>query len=338
MSRKGILAGGNWIVDRIKLVDRWPDQDALSLIESEGRGSGGSPFNLLLGLSRLETALPLEGIGLVGGDDDGAFVLEECRRAGINTRFLRALPGQPTSYTDVMTVKSTGRRTFFHHHGANALLEEKHFDPGASNARIFHLGYLLLLKALDLPDPEFGTRAARVLARHREAGFKTSVDVVSDLSDRFHRVVTPTLPQVDYLILNELEAGHTARIPLRAGDRLDEAALPRAARALLDMGVREWVVIHFPDGAFALSRSGEEQRSRSFEYPEGWIKSTVGAGDAFCGGVLYGLHEGWGMKDCLRLGACSAAASLSHPTCTEGILPLRATLALADRFPPRRRA
>jgi sugar/nucleoside kinase (ribokinase family) len=182
MSRNGILAAGNWIVDRIKTVDRWPEQDALALIESEGRGSGGSPFNLLLGLSRLKAGLPLDGIGLVGDDADGAFVLDECRKAGVDIRFLRKLPGQPTSYTDVMTVKSTGRRTFFHNHGANAFLAEPHFDPDASKARIFHLGYLLLLKSLDMPDPEFGTRAARVLARYRGAGFKTSVDVVSDLS------------------------------------------------------------------------------------------------------------------------------------------------------------
>lgn len=336
MSRIGILAAGNWIVDRIKTVDRWPEQDALAMIESEGRGSGGSPFNLLLGLSRLKAGLPLEGIGLVGDDADGIFVLDECRKAAVDIRFLRKLPGQPTSYTDVMTVKSTGRRTFFHNHGANAFLAEPHFDPNASNARIFHLGYLLLLNSLDMPDPEFGTRAARVLARYRGAGFKTSVDVVSELSDRFGRVVVPALPQVDYLILNELEAGHTTGVPLRQGEKIDDAALPRAAQALFEMGVREWVVIHFPDGAFARSRSGEEFASRSFEYPEGWIRSTVGAGDAFCGGVLYGLHEGWGMKACLRLGACSAAASLSHSTCTEGILPLKETLALADRFPPRK--
>lgn len=336
MSRNGILAAGNWIVDRIKFVDRWPEQDALAVIDGEGRGSGGSPFNLLLGLSRLGTGLPLEGIGLVGDDPDGAFILGECSRAGIGTRFLRKMPGEPTSYTDVMTVRSTGRRTFFHNHGANARLDDSHFDPSASNARIFHLGYLLLLNALDAPDPRFGTRAARVLARYREAGFRTSVDVVSELSDRFGRIVVPTLPQVDYLILNELEAGHTTGIPLRRGDKLDEAALPRAAKALIDLGVREWVVIHFPDGSFARSRAGEEHAGRSFEYPEGWIKSTVGAGDAFCGGVLYGLHEGWPMPDCLKLGACNAAASLSHPTCTEGILPLEQTLALAHRFPPRK--
>lgn len=332
MSRSGILAGGNWIVDRIKVVDRWPDQDTLAIIESERRGSGGSPFNLLLGLSRLRTGIPLEAVGRIGEDADGEYVFAACRGAGVDTRFLRALPGHSTSYTDVMTVKGSGRRTFFHHYGANARLDVEHFDPSASRARIFHLGYLLLLNALDAPDPVFGTRAARVLARYRDAGFKTSVDVVSDLSERFARVVIPALPHVDYLILNEIEAGHTVGIPLLQKDRVEEAALPRVAQALLDHGVREWVVIHYPAGAYARSRAGAEFSSRALACPDGWIQSAVGAGDAFCGGMLYGLHEGWAMPECLRLAACSAAASLAHLTCTEGILPLAETLALEQRF------
>ncbi|NUN94429.1 MAG: carbohydrate kinase family protein [Verrucomicrobiae bacterium] len=337
MARSGILAGGNWIVDRIKLVDRWPDQDTLAIIESESRGSGGSPFNLLLGLSRLRAGIPLEAVGRVGEDADGEYVFEACRRAGVNTRFLRAIPEHSTSYTDVMTVKTTGRRTFFHHAGANARLDVEDFEPRASNARIFHLGYLMLLNALDAPDPVFGTRAARVLARFREAGFKTSVDVVSDLSERFPRVVIPALPHVDYLILNEIEAGHATGIPLLHDGKVDEAALPRAAQALLDHGVQEWVVIHFPDGAYARARSSADFFFPSFDCPPEWIKSAVGAGDAFCGGMLYGLHEGWAMTECLRLAACAAAASLAHLTCTEGILPLAETRALAQRFPLRKR-
>jgi len=51
--------------------------------------------------------------------------------------------------------------------------------------RIFHLGYLLLLDALDQPDAKFGTQAARLLAAAQAAGVKTSVDVVSEDSDRF---------------------------------------------------------------------------------------------------------------------------------------------------------
>jgi sugar/nucleoside kinase (ribokinase family) len=36
-----------------------------------------------------------------------------------------------------MTVRSTGKRTFFHNRGANRMLEDDDLDPG--NSKIFHL-------------------------------------------------------------------------------------------------------------------------------------------------------------------------------------------------------
>ena len=44
---------------------------------------------------------------------------------------------------------------------------------------------------------------------------KTSVDVVSEDSDRYHRVVTPALQYADYCIVNEIEAGRTAGFKVR---------------------------------------------------------------------------------------------------------------------------
>ena len=53
MSRNGILAGGNWIVDHVKLINTWPPQDALASILTQSDGNGGSAYNLLKNLSRL---------------------------------------------------------------------------------------------------------------------------------------------------------------------------------------------------------------------------------------------------------------------------------------------
>ena len=59
---------------------------------------------------------------------------------------------------------------------------------------------------------------------------------------------------------------------------------------------------------------------------------TAGAGDAFCAGVLLGLHDGWDVPRCLLTGVCMAAACLSHPTCTAGVGPLDTVLKLAKKF------
>ena len=201
---------------------------------------------------------------------------------------------------------------------------------------MFHLGYLLLLDALDSFDKQSGTKAARLLAAAQRAGLKTSVDVVSEDSNRFAKIVIPALQHVDYCILNELEAGKTTGFRIRQSDgKLDTVALRHAAGALLQCGVKELVVIHFPEGGFARTRKGDDFWQSSLNLPQKFIAGTAGAGDAFCAGVLFGLHEGWDLPRCLLTGVCVAAASLSDPTCTGGIKPLKSALALAKKYRPR---
>ena len=105
-----------------------------------------------------------------------------------------------------------------------------------------------------------------------------------------------------------------------------------AAGALLQQGVRDLVVIHFPEGAFARTRRGEDVWQSSLKLPPKYIAGTAGAGDAFCAGVLLGLHEGWELQRCLVTGVCVAGASLSDPTCTAGVKSLNSSLALAKKF------
>lgn len=332
-ARSGLLAGGNWIIDQVKMIDVYPQPEQLANIRSQAQGTGGAPYNVLVDLARLGAPFPLSAAGMVGRDALGELILEDCRRHGIDTRHLRATGEAPTSYTDVMTELSGGRRTFFHHRGANALWDGADVDFDRVRARIFHLGYLLLLDALDASHKKFGTRAAALLASAQEAGLKTSVDVVSEDSDRFARIVTPALRHVDYCVINEIEAGKTTGFRVRQADgRLDSVALRHAAGALLQMGVRELVIIHFPEGGFARTRKGEDCWQSSLNLPDKAIAGTAGAGDAFCAGVLLGLHEGWELKRCLETGVSVAAASLSDPTCTGGVKPLKATLDLARKY------
>ena len=332
-SHRGLLAGGNWIIDQVKLIDVYPQPEQLGNIRGQSQGTGGAPYNVLIDLARTGAPFPLMGAGLVGNDSLGEQILDDCRQHKIDVRHLSATPKAPTSYTDVMTEQGHGRRTFFHARGANALWRGDDLDFAKARPRIFHLGYLLLLDALDDPDAKFGTKAARLLAAAQAAGIKTSVDVVSEDSDRFSRIVSPALKYVDYCILNEIEAGKTAGFRIRQTDGgLDTVALRHAAGALLQQGVRELVVIHFPEGAFARTRKGDDAWQSSLKLPPKYVRGTAGAGDAFCAGVLLGLHEGWDLQKCLLTGVCIAAASLADPTCTAGVKSLHSSIALAKKF------
>ena len=106
--KKGIAAAGNWIVDWVKVIDAYPAEERLANVLSVTRGGGGGAHNVLIGLARMKAPFPLYGIGFVGNDDDGRFLIEEAKEEKIDFSGIRVSLDHPTSFTDVMTVESTG--------------------------------------------------------------------------------------------------------------------------------------------------------------------------------------------------------------------------------------
>jgi len=317
--RSGILAAGNWIRDHVKTVDAWPEQDGLVTILGHSVGNGGGPYNVLKDLAKMGAPFPLAGVGLLGDDADGSAILADCGALGIDAAQLRTAPGLSTSYTDVMSVRGTGRRTFFHHRGANALLGPEHVDFTRAGERIFYLGYLLLLDALDAPGADGAPRAREVLRRARACGMQTAIDCVSAASAGFRATVVPVLPDVDVLFANDYEAEQISGLLLGRGAAIDRLGVERAARALVGLGVRRWAVLHFPEGACACSGAGDIVWQPAVRVQPALIGGSAGAGDALAAGVLYGLHEAWPMARSLELGVCAAATSLLHPNCSDSV-------------------
>ena len=316
--RKGIISAGNWVVDSVKFIDVYPQKGNLTSITGVDEGLGGLAHNVLVDLASMRSGLPLYAGGCIGDDDHGRMCLEACDKFGIDRTNLRVLEGESTSYTDVMTEKG-GARTFFHYRGANARLSVEHVLACQSPARIFHLGYLLLLDSLDKEDPEYGVAAARALDGLQKMGYETSVDVVSEEGDRYRKVVLPCLKYTDYLIINEVEAENSLGIKLRQSDgSILFSDVEAAARKLLELGVRKLVVIHFPEGGVAAAKDGRCCSAPSFSPDKSEIVSTVGAGDAFCAGALYAIHEGYSLEDLLDFASASARFNLFSTTSTGG--------------------
>jgi sugar/nucleoside kinase (ribokinase family) len=326
--RRGILAAGNWIIDRVKMIDTWPVQDALATIGTQSDSNGGGPYNVLKDLARLQGDFPLAGVGLIGRDADGARILEDCDAHGINRAAIQLTDAAPTSYTDVMTVTGTGRRTFFHQHGANALLDLEHFDLARTSARIFYLGYMCLLRRLDVVGADGRTPASRLFEQAKELGLTTIADLVSNETSDFGAIGNPSLPHLDYLFLNEYEL---ARL-VDGSESKSPVQLEAQARALLERGVREALIVHLPEMALCVQRNQPALLQPSVHVPRELIAGTVGAGDAFAAGFILGLHEGWELKRCLELGVCVAAASLRDATASAAVEPWNACLELGRKL------
>jgi len=318
--RKGIISVGNWVVDSVKFIDIYPTKGNLTSITKVDEGLGGCAHNVLVDLARMKSGIPLYAGGCIGGDDHGEMCLDAIAGNGIDASNMRVLPDESTSYTDVMSeVGGTASRTFFHYRGANARLGVDQVLAAESDAKIFHLGYLLLLDELDKDDPEYGVAAARALDGLQKKGYKTSVDVVSEEGDRYRHVVLPCLKYVNYLIVNEIEAGNSLGRDLREADgSIDFKTVEDAAKALLDLGVNDMVVIHFPEGGVAASKDGRVCSAPSVKVPGCEVISSVGAGDAFCAGALFAIHEDYSLEELLAFANTSARFNLFSATSTGG--------------------
>lgn len=315
---------GNIIVDQVKMIPSWPDKGMLVPISSVKRAVGGSVSNTAVDLKTLDPSVAVQAIGAVGADDNGDFAVRFLESRGIDCAAVRKTSERPTSFTDVMTVEGTGERTFFNLHGADSLLVPEDIDVAKLDCGIFHFGYLLLLDGMDAPDDEYGTKAARLLAKVQAAGIKTSVDIVSEQSERFARIVRPALRHCDYCIINEVEGS------LATGRKADD--LKGICEGLFGLGVKERVVVHCPEVGVTMDAKGDFVRIGSLKLPSGWIKGSVGAGDAFCAGTLYSLLKGFDPEKTLRLASCTAAMNLTVSDSVSGAKSLEETLSLDARY------
>lgn len=333
---RGIVIAGNILVDVINMIDRYPQKNMLATITETKNAVGGAVPNTIIDLAVIDPEIFLGAMGKVGNDELGRFVVGEMRKKGIDVSGVRVSETAPTSYTSVMTEMVGGERTFFHSRGANAEFCEADIDIDALDCEIFHAGYILLLDKLDEADAEYGTKMARLLAKVQSKGIKTSIDVVSEDSDRFFEKVIPALKYCNYAAMNEIESCRVTRLDPRNPDgTVNVGNIKKTMEKFFEYGVKDKVIVHCSEAGFILDRSGEFTALPSLELPRGYIKGSVGAGDAFTAGCLYGLYKGMSDKQILMFASAAAACNLSAPDSISGMKSRREIEALCTALPRR---
>ena len=318
--KNGIAVAGNILTDEVKMVEAFPERGMLVNITAMSRAVGGSVPNTLISLAKIDPTLSLAALGKRGDDEGGRYAQSELQRNGIDTSGVLVTANHPTGFSDVMTLEGTGERTFFHHRGANAHFVPSDIPISTLTCRMLHVAYIHLLDGFDAHDPEYGTALARFLKSVQEAGILTSVDVVSNLSERFSEVVIAALPYTDNAIMNEIEACGVSGLAPRDGDgKLIPENIRATMELLMSHGVGQRVIVHCPEAGFCLSKDGSFTVVPSLKLPEGYIKGTVGAGDSFCAGCLYGIYNGYSDRDILEFASGAAACNLSAADSVSGM-------------------
>ena len=320
MQKQGIALAGNILTDNVKFVETYPEKGMLATISEESLAVGGCVPNTGIDIAKLDSTLPVKVYGKVGDDYKGEYVINEMKKVGINTDGVVVSKTAPTSYSDVITVKSTGERTFFHNRGANKEFCPSDVDVNALDCKILHAGYLMLLDGFDKLNEDGTTPMSEFLKSVREKGIKTSIDIVSESSGNFYKVVSATLPHCDYVIINEIEAGSIVGIEPRdeSGNLIDDN-IKEIMQKLMEKGVHEKVVVHCPEKGFCLDKSGKFTAVPSIKLKKGFIKGSVGAGDAFCAGCLYAIYNDYEDEEMLKFSNLVAINCLSAADSVSGI-------------------
>ena len=319
--RTGIAVAGSVIVDKINEISAYPQAGELTQIRSIQYAAGGCVPNVAIDLKKIVPELEISAIGKIGDDEEGKFVSDLMTNAGVSVDGLRIMAGEKTSFTEVMSIPG-GQRTFFVYSGASGDFGISDMDFDRIPAKILHLGYFLLLQKIDDGD------GIRILQQAQKCGIETSIDLVSENSDRYSLVI-PCLPYTDYLIINELEAGRLADM-----EPTDEN-LEKIARKLMELGVRKKVIIHKPECAVCLSRNRFTWLG-SYILPDGYIQGTTGAGDAFCAGSLIGIYNGWEDDRILEFASSCAVMALGSADATSGMKTSQEILNFCQDLPRRK--
>ncbi len=318
MENRGIVVAGGVIVDIYYGAKTYPKEGRLSNIDFVEQGVGGSG-NLILDLAKMDNTLPVTVNTIIGDGSNGRFVNKIfAEHDNIDTSAISHKGKTPM--TIVVDSEDSKERTFLYLAGSSDEFDETYIPWEELKGKIFHLEYLLLMKKVDSRDEVFGTHGAKILHQAKQRGWITSVDAVSREGDEEREIVACALKYTDICSINELEAENVTGIKLLEAGEVDEKKVVAALREMKRLGVAKWAVIHSPKYSYGLDCVTQEiVKVKSLQLPSGYIKGTTGAGDAFCGGILYSAHEGKSLEEAMEFATASAACSLSATGGSEGM-------------------
>lgn len=330
--KKGIVIAGNMLIDIVKSIADYPEKGMLTYITDISKSVGGCAPNTAIDLAKIDSSLPVSVVGKLGNDENGKYVLSQLERYGINTRQVSFTNRIPTSFTDVMSIPS-GERTFFHQRGANIEFSPADVDIAALFCEILHIGYILMLDLFDEEDKEYGTVMARFLHTLQKSGIRTSIDMVSDSQADYSKKVLPALKYCNYVIINEIECCGIWKLdPRNADGSLNQAAVIEAMRRTVEAGVRDKVIVHSKEAGFLMDANQNITVVPSLKIPSSAIKGSVGAGDAFCAGCLYGLYNQYGSRQLLEFASAAAACNLFAANSVDGMRNKNEILKIAEKY------
>ena len=317
---KGVIGLGMWCVDTTYKINELPERGKLEPILDSFQCVGGGPSNVLTDLSSLGFNYPMIAMGSIGLDGNASIIKNHLKKNNIQINYLISSKTVPTSQTVCMSEKKN-ERTFLYYPGANNLLDTKHFkiDDLKSKPKILYIGYLTLLGKLDRFNYN-KTRLNIVLEKAKKKNLITVLDLVSNKTSHFQKIVYSALPFTDYLLLNEIEAQLLFKKSIKKNDNyLNIKLILQLTKKIFKNGLLKGLIIHNSKESVCVLED-QTHNIKSKIIPQQKIKNAVGAGDAFCAAFIYGIHENWNIEKILKK-AHAAGTAMMKIDASSGYLP-----------------
>ena len=317
---KGVIGLGMWCVDTTYKINELPERGKLEPILDSFQCVGGGPSNVLTDLSSLGFNYPMIAMGSIGLDGNASIIKHHLKKNNIQINYLISSKTVPTSQTVCMSEKKN-ERTFLYYPGANNLLDTKHFkiDDLKSKPKILYIGYLTLLGKLDRFNYN-KTRLNIVLEKAKKKNLITIIDLVSNKTSHFQKIVYSALPFTDYLLLNEIEAQLLFKKSIKKNDNyLNIKLILQLTKKIFKKGLLKGLIIHNSKESVCVLED-QTHNIKSKIIPQQKIKNAVGAGDAFCAAFIYGIHENWNIEKILKK-AHAAGTAMMKIDASSGYLP-----------------
>ncbi len=302
--------------DILAIVPHMPEFDDVRMTHATALAyDGGGPVgNALAALARL--GMTAAYIGILGNDREGHWLRELFIDEGVDIARLRMSNLAGTNVCLLLVEQGTARR---------AIVCRPQVAPSALVLDADDRRYVQAARALHL-DGQFLPAAIQAARWAREAGVRVSFD-----GNHPRPGLEDLLPLVDWLVVAE-------PFPQEATGLAEPG---QAAKALLDLGPELLVVTLGEAGCRAWTRPAAPGAA-----PQGPLAvpafavdavDTTGAGDAFHGGFLYAMLQGWELDRVLAFANAVAALNCQTLGGRRGLPDLPAVLALL-RAEPRRAA
>src|SRR5947209_9547246 len=260
MADKAVALGAHILDILGRPVEAIPEGQSGTLIEQIRITPAGSAGGTAITLAKL--GFEVSSVGAIGRDDLGDVLVHGLERFGVDCSGLVRRDDVQTSAT-TLPIRANGDRPALHVIGANATfgIDDVPWEV-VEAADVLHLG-----------GPEFVAEfAPEILRRAREAGAKTSTDLLADGWPELLDMVAPALEHVDYFFPNEDQAKK-----LTGADDEEEAG-----RALVERGAGLVAMTLGARGSLLVSADGAEPVP-AFEVD---VVGTTGCGDAFVAGFM----------------------------------------------------